>query len=285
LVKTAIQFHHILKLLDDDSPVIQKMVRDFLLDHSLDIVLYGFLQKQEANDHQHVLLDDILSEIRFDLVKKAYLQLISYQLEDIALEQAVLILAYWNNPRVNIEQVSRQIDQLAEDIRFKLPQSGHPLVFVDHLSYYLFKKFGFRGNSEDYYHPDNSFLDKVLENRKGIPISLSILTMLVAARLNIPVSGIPMPAHFIVKFEDESDGIFFDPYFNGKIYSREECVAYLEQTRKTPVDEILAGCSNYDIILRMMRNIHLVYTSYRDEPAKASEILQLIELMEGNFYE
>lgn len=285
MVKTTVQFPFILKLLDDDSPVIQKMVRGFLLNHSIDIILNGFLQDQEMNENSGHLLKNILSDIRFELVEKAFLQLVSHQLEDIDLEQAILILAYWNNPLVNIEQVSRQIDQLAEDISFRLPESGHPLAFVDHLSYYLFKKFGFRGNEEDYYHPDNSFLDKVLENRKGIPISLSILTMLVAARLNIVVSGIPMPAHFIVKFEDESDGIYFDPYFSGKIYSREECVAYLEQTRKTPVDEVLAGCSNFDIILRMMRNIHLVYTSYYNEPAKASEILQLIELMEGIFHE
>jgi len=283
LIDTAVQFPHILKLLDDESPAIKKIIQEALLDNSLDIILNGFLQKQMIDEHQHELLDNTLSEIHFELVQTAFSQLAGRLLEDIDLEKSVLILAYWNNPRIKIDQVIRQIDQLAEDIRFHMPDTGHPLTFIDHLNYYLFKKFGFRGNKEDYYNPDNNFLDKVLENRKGIPITLSVLTLLVAARLQMPVKGISLPAHFIVKYEDDSGEIFFDPFFNGKIYSRDECLSYLEQTRINEQEEILAGCSNYEIVMRMMRNINLVYTSYKDEPVKVSEISRLIELMEGNF--
>ena len=95
--------------------------------------------------------------------------------------------------------------------------------------------------------------------------------------------GVPMPAHFIIKYEDGTDEIFFDPFYGGKIYSRHECLKYLKQADIEDYDKVLDGCSNFDIILRLMRNIHLVYSSYKDEPQKITQIEQLLNLVEQNF--
>ena len=147
----------------------------------------------------------------------------------------------------------------------------------------LFSQWGFKGNSKDYYNPENSFIDRVLTHRMGIPISLSVIYILIARRLGLPVIGIPMPAHFIIKYDDGEDEFFLDPFYGGKIYNREECIHYLHQAQIKNIEEILEGCPNYEIITRMMRNIHLVYTSYQDEPEKSKQIDNLLKLLEGHF--
>ena len=283
MIETEWQNGHFLKLLDDDSPEIQKIIRSTLLGNSLEIILNGFVHNLQLEDYYVGLLQKHLREIHFELVKKAFQDFLRLQLEDIDLEKAMMILAYWNDPAVKVPEVITRLDQMSEEIGKNFPESGHPLSFIDHINFYLFNKYGFQGNSGDYYNPDNSFIDKVLENSQGIPITLSALYMLIARRLGLPVHGIPMPAHFIVKYEAENDEIFFDPFFAGKIYSREECLNYLDQTKIEDKDRVLEGCSNYEMILRMMRNIHLVYSSYKEDPQKTAEMEILMGLLEGHF--
>jgi len=190
------------------------------------------------------------------------------------------LISYWNNAEIDIPVIVRQLDSMAEEIGSQLPISGHPLAFIDHINLFIFEKYGFRANTTDYYNPDNSFLDRVLETKKGIPITLSLLYMFISRRLQIPLAGVPLPAHFILKFDDGTDEIFFDPFYRGKIYSREECLSYLGKANTANPSEILSGCPDYQILLRMMKNIHLVYSSYKDEPQRITEIDKLLKLVE-----
>ncbi|MFN2126662.1 MAG: transglutaminase-like domain-containing protein, partial [Anaerolineales bacterium] len=216
-----------------------------------------------------------VQELRVDVVRG--------RLEDLDLEKAVLLLAFWNSSRVDLPAIVNELDEIAGEIRKSIPTTGHPLSFIDTVSEFLNKNMGFRGNSTDYYNPDNSFIDKVLKTKTGIPITLSTIYILIARRIDLPILGVPMPAHFIVKYDDGTDEIFFDPFYGGKVYSRQECLKYLEQADIEDHNKVLDGCSNFDIILRMMRNIHLVYSSYKDEPQKITEIEQLLSLVEQNF--
>lgn len=283
MIETGTQFEHILKLLDDESPQIQKIVRTILLDNSADIILDSKIHKYNLSEESQHHLSSTLEEIHFDMVTRAMTQLCKAQLEDIDLEKAVLLLAYWNNPEINIQEIVTNLDEMAADIRKQLPLSGHPLSFIDIMNEILFTDWGFKGNSEDYYNPENSFIDRVLDTRKGIPISLSVLCILLAQRIGLPMVGIPMPAHFILKYDNGEDEIFFDPFYEGKLYSREECLNYLEQAKIKNKDEILSGCANYEIVARMMRNIQLVYSSYMEKPEKSNQAEELLKLLDTFF--
>jgi regulator of sirC expression with transglutaminase-like and TPR domain len=283
LIETATQLEHILKLLDDENPEIQKIVRSTLLENSTEIILDNIIANLSLSKEAYLQLKSALHNIHFELVSQALKQLCESQLEDIDLEKAVLLLAYWNNPDIDANEIISHLEGMATEIRNVMPNSGHPLSFIDIMNQHLFTKWGFKGNSEDYYNPENSFLDLVLFNRKGIPISLSVLYILIASRMGIPLIGIPMPAHFILKYDDGNDEIFFDPFYGGKVYSREECILYLQQANSKNIEEILGGCPNYEIIGRMMRNIHLVYSSYQDEPEKSQQIEDLLKFLESHF--
>jgi regulator of sirC expression with transglutaminase-like and TPR domain len=283
LIETASQIGHILKLLDDESPEIRKIVHATLLENSTEIILDDLVSRLDLTGPVYRQLKNTLREIHFDMVCRIFTRLCESQLEDIDLEKTVLLLSYWNNPDVEVQEIVAQLDEMAADIRKEMPVSGHPLSFIDIVNKQLFSKWGFKGNSKDYYNPDNSFIDLVLTNRTGIPISLSVIYILIARRLGLPLIGIPMPAHFIVKYDDSEDEIYLDPFYNGKIYNREECIHYLNQAQIKNIDDILGGCPNYEIISRMMRNIHLVYTSYQDEPEKSKQVEELLKLLESHF--
>ncbi len=277
------QIIHILKLLDDENPEIQDIIKDTLLENSLELILRRSAIEEQGGLQSGNSFYSFLERMRFQLTQQALQELAHTGLEDIDLEKAAWVLAFWNNPRVDVPYFQAILDEMAKQIGEHMPQSGHPLAFIDHISYYLFNKFGFRGNREDYYNPENSFIDRVLETRKGIPISLSVLFILVARRLRFPVIGVPMPAHFILKFDNGTDEIFFDPFHEGKIYSRQECLAYLKKARVENPYLVLRGCPDWQIVLRMLRNIRLVFSSYREDPERTAEAERLIELIESNY--
>lgn len=283
MIETELKIRHLLNLLDDDSPRIQKILKETLLENSFDVIIKRPLYLAQTPSKFRSVFIDRLHTIHHDLVINAWRQLVRNNLEDISLEKSVLLLSFWNDEDLDVPGIILQLDEMAKGIGNTLPISGHPLAFVDHLNYYLTEKYGFRGNSKDYYNPDNSFLDKVLQNRHGIPITLSILYLLISQRLNIPVLGVPMPAHFILKFDDGSDEVFFDPFNQGRIYSRQECMGYLNYLKSGKVDEILSGASNFEIILRMMRNLKLVFTSYKNEREKASELAGFMKILEDAY--
>ncbi len=283
MIETELNLQHLLKLLDDSSAEIQKIVRNTILENSLEILLKRPFYQMQADPELRPSLEEMLNELHFDLIKDAFGKLIETNLEDIDLEKAVMLLAYWNDPDVDVPSFVNRLDLYAGEIGNHMPVTGHPLAFIDHLNYYIFKKFGFKGNTSDYYNPDNSFINRVMETKKGIPITLSVIYMLISRRLELSIAGVPMPAHFIVKFDNGTDEIYIDPFYEGKIYSQQECREYLNQANNLNTASILEGCADYQIILRMMRNIELVYSSYQDEPQKKSEIEQLITLVEQNY--
>ena len=101
-------------------------------------------------------------------------------------------------------------------------RSVTPCFCVNVLSGYLFDELGIHGNQEEYYDPRNSFLNEVLSRRLGIPISLSLLYIEVGKRLEVPLVGVGMPGHFMVRHRDVED-LFIDPFHGGLLLSEEEC--------------------------------------------------------------
>ncbi len=277
LLETNTKIQYLFKLLDDESPEIQKILRSSFLKNAQELILKKSFYLLQVPREQRTLLKKKYKDLHFELVQAAFQQMLEHHLEDIDLEKAVMILAYWNNPEVDIPAIQHRLDRMAEEIHAHMPFAGHPLAFLDHINYYLFKKYRFRGNSRDYYNPDNNFIDRVLETKKGIPISLSILYILIARRMGIPILGVPMPAHFIVKFDNGTDEVFCDPFYGGKIYTRKECLAYLNSANVINPVDILRGTTDFQIVLRLMRNIKLVYSSYKEDRNKVEEMETLLQ--------
>ncbi len=275
------KLNHLINLWDDESPGMRKILREELLKHGMEIVLQQDSYLQFLGGEERRRFQELLKELHFDLVLAAFSQILNHSLDEIDLEKSMLVISYWDRPEIPGQTLRGLLDKLADEVSREMPGRGHPLSFIDHINRVLFQTYHFRGNSADYYNPDNSYLHKVLETGLGIPISLSIIYMLVCKRLNFPVYGVCMPAHFIVKFDNGEDEIFFDPFYGGKVYSRQNCLEYLQGVKAENPDEILKGCSTLDIVKRVLRNLHLNYASHTPEPLKITEIEQMMAVLEG----
>lgn len=154
------------------------------------------------------------------------------------------------------------LDDMAEALRPRVRAARTEIESIAALNHYLFVELGFSGNEADYYNPTNSFLDKVLDLKTGIPISLSLVYLEIGWRLGLPLQGIGMPAHFIVSYQRPGAPIYLDIFNGGKLLSEEECLAL----SRTPLTDRLAFRQQYlvpatkkVILFRLLLNLKQIY--------------------------
>jgi regulator of sirC expression with transglutaminase-like and TPR domain len=171
----------------------------------------------------------------------------------VPLDEAALVMAAAIDPGTDVEGALSALDELAAACDGRT---------FDDLRQRLFVAEGFRGDDENYYDAANSFLDKVIARRRGIPITLSVLTIEVGRRLGLRVDGVGMPGHFLV----HHDGAVYDPFHGGRVLDREGCAAIYEALRGTGSfnSSMLATVDARAILARMLANLKRVYTTEGD---------------------
>ena len=148
------------------------------------------------------------------------------------------------------------------------------------LGRYLFMEQGFRGNTKNYYEADNSYLNRVMDRRTGIPISLSTLYLLVGRRLGLPLAGVGMPGHFLVKFDSERYKMFVDCFNGGALLTEKDCARFLMQAGYGFDEKYLAKSSTRAILVRTLKNLAAIYHKL-DEPVKEARLTRFIEILDG----
>ncbi len=201
------------------------------------------------------------------------LDLIGRRPSALELDRAALELAAIEYPDLDSSASMAELDRIAFTIADRATDLSDGECFVETTNRYLFQELKFQGNSADYYHADNSCLNRVLETRTGIPLTLSLIYMEVARRLAKPVVGIGLPGHFVVRYEDEGYSAFIDPYHGGRLLDESGC-AQLAQTENLTRD-LLTPVDRRYVVMRMVNNLRQVYFSRR-EPAKAIVLLDLL---------
>src|SRR5262245_22298625 len=129
------------------------------------------------------------------------------------LAELALMLARDEYSGLDVEGYLAELNAMAGEAKSYV--RGDLVARVTALCRYLFHELGFRGNTQDYYDPRNSYLNQVLDRRTGIPISLSAVAMIVGKRAGISVVGVGLPGHFVAKAVDGAREVIFDPYHGG----------------------------------------------------------------------
>ncbi len=172
-----------------------------------------------------------------------------------------LAIAWEAEPTIDITAYRQKIIALADTVAPRLAAVPYPLKKIQLLNQFVFTECGFRGNEADYYNPANSFLTYVLDQRLGIPITLSVLYMIIADRLDLVMEGVSFPGHFLVRPHDQNLEFFIDAY-HGEIIFVEDCSARLRQLYggQVPFDpSYLAVVGVRRILERMLTNLKLIY--------------------------
>jgi regulator of sirC expression with transglutaminase-like and TPR domain len=181
-----------------------------------------------------------------------------------SIEEAALHLARQEYPDLEPRAWLERIQEFAEQALPMLSADPDEAEIVGVLNDVLFRDLGFQGNNGDYYNPSNSFLNDVIETRRGIPITLSVLYMGVAKRVGLDIHGTAFPGHFVLRVPRPEWPIVVDAFHNGRILSKEDCQGRAERLGITWDDTMLAEVPARYILRRMLNNLKLIYFQKRD---------------------
>ena len=210
----------------------------------------------------------------------------------INLALSCLYIAAESSPGLDVPLYMGRISEITERIRHKV-QSGMSLFdSLYRLNDLMFGELGMRGNAGNYYDIRNSLLNEVIDRKMGIPISLSILYMEVGNRIGIPLSGVNMSGHFLLAAGKGDSLMFVDPFREGRLYSRWECLRLLGGMGDPPHDSqkldqlertYLPKADNKIILARMLNNMKLIHTQSGDYESAIADAERIHYLMPWNW--
>jgi regulator of sirC expression with transglutaminase-like and TPR domain len=199
----------------------------------------------------------------------------------IDLAEATLLIAKEEYPDLDLAAYLRRFDDMGADVHRLGGTIRDPRRLIAELSEYLFERLGFRGNSDNYYDPKNSFLNEVLDRRMGIPITLSAVYLEVARRIGLRLHGVGMPGHFLVKYVGPCEEIVIDPFGGGRIVSPADCQRMLDHVfdgKRRFEPGMLASVGTRHILTRMLTNLKVIY--FNDEQYdKALSIVERLVIL------
>ena len=179
--------------------------------------------------------------------------------EEFDPETAAWLLAQTQFPEINVEAYQALLDGYANTLRERIERNGRASLALEKINHYIFDELGFKGNEQNYYDPDNSYLNRVLDQRTGNPITLCLFYLLLARRLRLPVTGIGLPGHFICRYQSASGEIYVDVFNRGRLLTKADCVHYLVRGNYDLREEYLAPVSPRRLFLRICSNLHQIY--------------------------
>ena len=221
------------------------------------------------------MINDVLQ------AEKVFSEIASLEENIFPLDRAALAIPLEDYPGMDMDGYLRELDRLAANADVLAGENRDPLNLLECLNEIIFVQQGIRGNTEDYYDPRNSFLNEVLDRKLGIPISLSVIYMEVARRINLPIQGVGLPGHFIVKYEDEERRVLVDPFNQGRFLTEDQCQELLDRVyggSLTVQPAFLQPMEKKAIISRMLFNLKGIYYQ-REDYYRALSIVERILLL------
>ncbi len=208
--------------------------------------------------------------------------------------EAAVSLAQDEYPELDVQQVLGEVDQMQARLKRRIPPDAAPMHRLRLLNQFFFTTLGFGGNVNNYYDPENSFINVMLRARRGIPITLAVLWLELAQGVGLSAQGVGFPGHFMMKISLPRGQVVMDP-MDGKSLSREQLAERLEPFRKSsgldskssPLDDnseaplglYLQASPARDIIARMLRNLKEIYKAQQDWPRLLAVQDRLIVLL------
>jgi len=189
---------------------------------------------------------------------------------DIPLLGTALLIARDEYPDLDPHHYEELVSQHVDQLRPRLEKIEQWPMRMMSINQYLFDELGYAGNHDEYYDPRNSYLNEVFERRLGNPISLALVQIEVARRLDMPLDGVSFPGHFLVRLPVDDGMLVMDPFNRGRPLDADELRERVQpHLAGTSIDDqalhdILNPASHRAILVRMLRNLHTVYVEHGD---------------------
>lgn len=273
------QIRALIRLLSDEDDRIVRTISGRLIDIGPTAVPL----LQEAEIEQPEMADriaSVLEEIRGSKLEDELTSLASLTDEAMNLEVGAFLIARYAYPALEVDRYHAQLDTMAGEVRARIGHRASGEEAVNALNRYLFIEQGFKGNTKNYYEVENSYINCVMDRRVGIPISLSVVYLLIGQRLALPLIGIGMPGHFLVKYESDRYKIFIDCFNGGALLTEKNCARFLTEAGYGFDDKYLQKSPVRAVLSRMIKNLLAIYAK-SDETGKAARLTKFIEILGG----
>lgn len=266
----------LISLLDDDDPRSLRLVKERLFDAGVAALPYLEEARGSSEPEFAARLDAVAEELRLRDLQGRFAALAAERVPD--LEEGALLLSRFGHPRTDPAVYRTWLDRVAVAAGEEIPEDCGVGEAVRRLANHLFQAMGFGGNEANYYDPDNSYLSRVIDTRRGIPVSLSVLYLLAAKRLRIPVYGVGTPGHFLLGYRESDAPCFIDCFRAGRRMDAPEVRRMLVRNGYEFKPAYLKPCGPREILARMMRNLLSIYQK-TGAVERAERLSSLVEIL------
>jgi regulator of sirC expression with transglutaminase-like and TPR domain len=217
-----------------------------------------------------------------------FAELVADENDRYSLAEACLLIAEDAYDGLDIQNYLAEIERMAARLRGRMPSTADPEEKVIALNQFLFEDLGYAGNAEEYYDPRNSYLNEVIERRRGIPISLSVVYMEIGRKVGLPLEGVSFPGHFLVRLGLRGSTLVLDPFSGGAPLSEHDLRKLLKRViagtgrvqlrspddvaAELPLDQFLEPAGHRQVLARMLRNLKNIYRE-KNEPQRLLQVL------------
>ena len=200
------------------------------------------------------------------------------------LETGAFLIAAQAFPGLDIPSYQKRLDAFAEELRRRLDGAGGGANVMKRVNQFLFLEIGFHGNTLNYYDPENSYINRVIDRLTGIPLSLSVIVLVIAKRLRLPIHGIGSPGHFLLQYGAPGSEIYIDAFNGGTVMDREHCIRFMRNLGFGFDESYLDRVGSREILARMIRNLLVIYqqTNDTDHAAVLEQFLKMLFPPEGS---
>jgi len=287
-MENSTEISALVKLLDDPDPEVFEHIEKRLLEYGNSVI--HFLETEWEKSLDTLLqerIENIVHQIQFNTVKEDLN--LWYQSGAFDLLQGALVINRYQYPDLDDQKIINQIEEIKREVWLGLQHEMSSVEKIKLINHIFYNNYGFSGNTKNHHDPQNSYINQVLETKKGNQISLAIIYSTIAQKLDIPVYGINLPQHFILGYIDESKrdehefGVLFyiNAWNKGAIFGKHDVDQFLRQLNLQSQPGFYAPCSNVEIIRRIIRNL---ISSYENLGAaeKVEELKELQEILLNN---
>ncbi len=270
------QINALIRLLSDEDERVARAIAGKLTeigDPAVPLLREAEIEQPEMADRIGGILDDI----RAQRLEREFHVLSTCTDDRLDLESGAFLIARFAYPDLDVPAYGERLDAMAREVRARLGHKASGEEIVKAINRYLFVEQGFAGNTQEYYDVDNSYLSRVLERKTGIPISLSVVYLLIGQRLDLSLFGVGMPGHFLVKYETDRYRMFVDAFNGGALLTQKDCARFLDQAGYGFDERYLQKTPPRAILIRMLKNLVAIYKV--DAPAKAARLTRFIEIL------
>jgi regulator of sirC expression with transglutaminase-like and TPR domain len=267
----------LISLLDDHDNEVASLVEDRIV--SLGVSIIPFLEEEweeTLDPDMQKRIEDLIHSLQFDGLQERLRNWKESETQDL-LEGMWLVNSYMY-PDVELSTLKKQVEQLYFDAWASMQENMHPYDQVKSLNNTLFREKRFSANTKNFHSPANSMMHLALETKRGNPLTLCVIYMIITRKLEMPVFGVNLPNLFILTYKLGEMQFYINVYNKGLILSKADIDNYILQLNLNPVDIFYEPCSNLDIVKRALRNLAFSFEKM-DDLEKATEVTKLLSML------